>query len=126
MTNTSVPNRRAFTRIHSDKLATLTIAGTVHACQLLDISLKGALLQLTGTWRPEVDQNAELNVQLDGEESPHIHMEGSVTHVEGDHVGLQCLHIPLEDAQTLRRLVELNLGDETLLSRELRALIKGL
>ena len=40
----------------------------------------------------------------------------------GDLVGMVCRHIDVDSISHLRRLVELNLGDEALLERELAAL----
>jgi len=49
--------------------------------------------------------------------------QGVVAHSEAGHIGLTCQHIDLDSAAHLRRLVELNLGDETQLRRKLQALI---
>jgi hypothetical protein len=46
-----------------------------------------------------------------------------VAHIEDDRVGVSCSHIDLDSAAHLRRLVELNLGDEAQLHRELQALM---
>ena len=39
------------------------------------------------------------------------------------HLGLFCHHIDIDSITHLRRLIELNLGDETLLQRELAELL---
>jgi hypothetical protein len=52
-------------------------------------------------------------------------MQGELVHREGHQVGLRCREIDIESIAHLRRLVELNLGDEDLLERELSALISS-
>ena len=49
-------------------------------------------------------------------------MEVVLTRTLQDHLGFVCRHIDLDSISHLRRLVELNLGDESLLERELAAL----
>ncbi|MOA67711.1 Cyclic diguanosine monophosphate-binding protein [compost metagenome] len=44
-------------------------------------------------------------------------------HDNDGHLGFACLHIDLESITYLRRLIELNLGDEDELQRELGSLI---
>jgi hypothetical protein len=49
-------------------------------------------------------------------------MNLSISHVIGNEAGFKCEHIDLDSISTLRRMVELNLGDSTLLERDLIAL----
>ncbi|HTN52457.1 MAG TPA: PilZ domain-containing protein [Anaeromyxobacter sp.] len=116
------PNRRQFTRIQFHRPAILTIADASLSCRVLDVSLKGALLLAPTTSRPQSGQECSLEIQLDPHEAV-IRMEGVVAHVEGPAVGVRCTGIDLDSIAHLRRLVELNLGDEDLLHRELAALI---
>ncbi|MCY1558615.1 hypothetical protein D9M68_955670 [compost metagenome] len=51
-----------------------------------------------------------------------VQMEVELTRAEGDQLGFVCRHIDLDSISHLRRLVELNLGDEELLERDLTAL----
>ena len=50
-------------------------------------------------------------------------MQTAVAHIDANSVGFICEHIDLDSISHLKRLVELNLGDEDLLHRELHALI---
>jgi hypothetical protein len=50
-------------------------------------------------------------------------MQGSIIHSETDQIGFRCDHIDLESISHLKRLVELNLGDEAALERELHELV---
>jgi hypothetical protein len=49
-------------------------------------------------------------------------MEVVLTRAQPQSLGFVCRHIDLDSISHLRRLVELNLGDEQLLERELAAL----
>ena len=124
MTNDPHPrNRRHFTRIQVDNLATLYDAQQQWQGQLLDISLKGALLHAPQLPEAPLQGLCRLTIQLHAQDVC-ITMVGQVVHTEGEHVGFRCDSIDLESITHLKRLVELNLGDEMLLERELGELIR--
>ena len=50
-------------------------------------------------------------------------MRGAVAHRAADTAGIRCDEMDLDSVSELRRLVELNLGDERMLHRELVALV---
>lgn len=122
--------RRKFSRVHFEEGATLLLAGLPFACQVHDLSLKGALLTCpTASLPPElvaIGKQGVLTLALEGSEDATVSMQGELAHVEaqGEHLrlGLKCLTIDLDSITHLRRLVELNLGDEAVLDRELAAL----
>jgi hypothetical protein len=89
---------------------------------VLDISLKGALIELPAERTVTQDATGSLQVILTEMDDP-INMSVRVAHHEGGRVGLLCIAIDLDSVTHLRRLVELNLGDQALLERELSALI---
>ena len=51
-----------------------------------------------------------------------IQMQMRVVHERDNQLGLACQHIDVESISHLRRLLELNLGDASLLDRELERL----
>lgn len=116
--------RRHFQRIAIAKHAEVIVDGNAVPCNLIDISFKGALLAFDGTV-PEIGQTVDLHLDLDEKQEIRIYMHATVEHVEGQLVGVQCHDITLDDMQTLRRLIELNLGDAELLNRELKHLVDG-
>jgi hypothetical protein len=61
-------------------------------------------------------------VFLNGTEAGIV-MAVVLRHVEDQHLGFQVQYIDMDSATHLRRLVELNLGDSTLLERELGNLL---
>ncbi|MCP4041018.1 MAG: PilZ domain-containing protein, partial [Gammaproteobacteria bacterium] len=66
----------------------------------------------------------DLSIQL-GEAQSLIHMQTTASHEDAERIGFRCCHIDLDSMSHLRRLVELNLGEPELLSRELSALINN-
>lgn len=95
---------------------------------MLDISLKGVLLQLPDGHAPQVGMPCLVKLPLgdgQGESSGDIiiAMAGELAHVEGSHAGVLCRSIDIESITHLRRLIEVNLGDAAASERELKALI---
>jgi len=114
-------DHRHFTRVPFPAVVILRADNCQWECAVIDISLKGALLSRPVTWNAIPGHDVDLDVVI--AEGIHIHMQGVVAHVEAGRVGVTCQHIDLDSAAHLRRLVELNLGDEAQLHRELQALI---
>lgn len=113
-------DQRRFTRIPFDAGALLVGDEREWPCELIDLSLKGALIAEPEGWTGVIGEQYRLTLTLD--ENTRIDMDVSVAHQESRHVGLECRDIDLDSITHLRRLVELNLGDASLLERELRAL----
>lgn len=124
MTEAKQPERRRFHRIPNDHVSQVLINQEPVDCRLIDISLKGALLEYDDDSHPlQAGDQLDLILSLDDAGEVQIRMHGKVTHREGSHVGLQCQEIDLDSATALRRLVEVNLGDAQMLERELAAMI---
>ncbi len=122
--NDSTPQRRVFTRIPFAANVELDFLPDKYACSLLDISLKGALVEQTLHWSAGMGAPCSLSIEL-VEDGAAIHMTGEVAHVEGGRLGMRCTEIDLESMTNLRRLVELNLGDEAALNREIHAMVSA-
>ena len=90
--------------------------------KLLDLSLKGLLVQRPTPWLG--DRNQIFSVDIHLSEETEIRMDVQLTHEEHDQLGFVCRYISLESVSSLRRLIELNLGDPQELERELGALIE--
>lgn len=114
--------RRQYSRIAFHAPAQLTLIDQEISVVVLDLSLKGALVRLPAETKLKEGVLASLLVRLD-EQGDHIRMETRASHTEGRYVGLLCLSIDLDSVTHLRRLVELNLGSEELLQREVSALL---
>jgi len=115
-------DRRRFKRIAFDAKTELTQDGKSWAVHLIDLSLKGLLIERPSPWQGDPQKpfivDIHLNVDID------VQMEVRLTHDDHNHLGFVCEHIGLDSVTHLRRLIELNLADHDELERELAALIE--
>jgi hypothetical protein len=118
----TAPDRRQFARVAFAAGAELITTQAHLRCQVLDISLKGVLLQLPAGGAPQAGLPCLVKLPLAGGEVV-IAMAGELAHVEGGHAGVLCRSIDLESITHLRRLIEMNLADPDASERELKALI---
>lgn len=118
MTRKVIKGVRHFSRVPFNARAQLRLHERTIDVQLLDIALKGALVQHIGAPGLAVQEKCRLTLSLPGLDEPIV-MEGVIVHLEGEHVGIECLDIDVGSLTQLRRLVELNTGDGDLMNREL-------
>jgi hypothetical protein len=88
---------------------------------LLDISLKGALVQCNTDEILHLHDHCRLKLPMahDGE---GIVMVGHIAHLAGPLLGMVCSDIDVVSLSRLRRLIELNSADPSLLNREIHHL----
>lgn len=110
-------NRRRFSRISFLAEARLFLPDGEHSVEIIDLSLQGALIHPLVPMYVTVGTNATLKIRLD-DMGTSIRMEVAVVHHMANYYGLACREIDLDSVTHLRRLVELNLGDEKLAERE--------
>ncbi|WP_068829152.1 PilZ domain-containing protein [Pseudomonas sp. BMS12] len=116
----SATERRRFQRIAFDAATELAQGERRWAVSLHDVSLKGLLVKRPRGWNGDPDQPFMATITLDA--NTQLQMEVVLTRTRDELLGFVCRHIDLDSISHLRRLVELNLGDESLLERELAAL----
>lgn len=115
-------NRRRFKRIAFDARTELRQGEYIWPVKLIDLSLKGLLIERPEPWLGDGEQDFQVDIQLS--DDIDIEMDVHLAHEENDQLGFVCRHISLESIQRLRRLIELNLADPQELERELGALIE--
>ena len=113
--------KRRFSRITFHRPAHLSVGKSTTMASVLDISLKGALLEVPEGFAAEPNARCTLVIRLDAGEAL-IQLDGQVAHRDGTRLGVHCSTIDLESIAHLRRLLELNLAEEALLYRELATL----
>jgi hypothetical protein len=113
---------RRFSRITFHRPAVLDLKVARAECEVLDVSLKGALVQVGPQLRLKAGDACVLIIQLDVGDA-QIRMDGEVAHVHAGRAGIKVDEMDLDSMSHLRRLVEVNLGDEDVLHRELAALV---
>jgi hypothetical protein len=115
-------DRRRFKRIAFDARTELSQGPNRWSVQLLDLSLKGLLIQRPEPWRGDASQSFAADIHLGN--NADVRMEVQLAHDDHGQLGFVCVHIDLASIEHLRRLIELNLGDPEELERELGALIE--
>ena len=117
----SPDERRHFTRIPFDADVTLSQDDKHWQAQLIDISLHGVLVSRPDNWPNGGGEECCIELPL-GEDSS-IKVNGKVAHLESDHIGLSFENMELESASHLKQLLLFNLGDQSLVDREIQELI---
>ncbi|HEY4732786.1 MAG TPA: PilZ domain-containing protein [Gammaproteobacteria bacterium] len=113
--------KRHYSRVPFDTEATLIDSSTQWQSNLIDISLKGALLERPQGWEGNIGDQCTLELPL-GNNEIIIRMKVIVARIDHNHIGFHCKNIDFNSIVHLRRLMELNLGDTELVNRELSAL----
>jgi PilZ domain len=114
-------NRRQFTRILFSIKAEIEIEKNMYHVSIHDISLNGALITVIESDQSLKGKQGTLHFLLSDDES-EVNMNITVVHEEANETGLQCNAIDIDSVTHLRRLVELNLGNNEQLNKELSQL----
>lgn len=112
--------RRNYSRVPFQAEVLMQSGDEEWSCNLLDISLRGMLVEPPANL--DVDTNNPCAVALFLGEEASIHARVKITHAGNGLWGLQWKHIDINSLKHLRRLLELNLNDPSLLGRELSEL----
>ncbi len=115
-----INERRRFSRILIDIIVEFEHDNQKWQSAVIDISLKGILIEKPKEWQGADSDQYVLEVQLDPETT--ITMHSQVAHIDKNSIGFKCTMIDISSIAHLRRIVELNLDSTTLLERELHAL----
>jgi hypothetical protein len=113
-------DRRQFSRVLFDAWVELRQGDKHWNAALVDLSLKGLLVEEPADWR--IDTRLPLKAAISLDANASIEMTVRCRHTEPGLIGFECEHIDIDSISNLRRLVELNLGDAELLERQLGAL----
>ena len=119
----SALERRRFQRIQFDADTRLLQGERRWEVELCDVSLRGLLVECPPGW--DADPAQAFIAEIDLSEVYKIRMEVMLARTEDGLLGFVCQHIDLDSISHLRRLIELNLGDEHLMERELAMLGEG-
>lgn len=121
VTQNDSSERRKFSRILFDAHVELAQGEFHWRASLLDISLKGLLLQQELPTDVLTEQPILVKILLS--DNTTIAMSVMVAHQHHQQTGLVCTSIDIDSVSHLRRLIELNLGDATAAERELSELL---
>lgn len=115
--------RRRFTRIPFDAEAELRVGESSWMVTIEDISLKGVLLAHPAGFDAPLGIEMVVEAWLDSD--VQLLLPVTLARIDKDFLGCACGVIDLDSITHLRRLVELNLEDSSLLDRELEHLVAG-
>jgi hypothetical protein len=119
-----ISNLRHYSRIPFDAEVMLHLEGRVLAVHLMDIALKGALVETPAPQALVLHEKCRLVLTLT-QGGDAITMVGHIAHLEGSHIGIESLEIDINSLTLLRRLIELNTGDSERINRELSHMFAG-
>lgn len=118
VTPTSDQERRRFLRIQFDGITELILNEQKHRVELLDLSLKGALIKSEAPLSCQPNDSLQMYIRLTDNDQT-LSFDTSLVRIIDNNYGLRFNTIDLDTLTHLRRIMELNLGDENLLEREL-------
>lgn len=110
-------------RVYFDCLVEFKTSECQYVCELVDISIQGALIAACSGATPTAGTPCQLTISLDETDENKIIMIGTVARKIENRVGIHCESIDVDSMTHLRRLVEYNLGDVELVNRDFEALI---
>ncbi|MCX7554455.1 PilZ domain-containing protein [Marinicella sp. S1101] len=112
--------RRRYTRIPWRKEVTLYSGMEAHNAQILDISLKGVLLENPDNHKANPGDLYRLSIPL--ENSPAIIMNIQVVHANEAVFGAEWTQIDMDSFASLKRTIELNIEEKELLRDDIKKL----
>lgn len=112
--------RRRFHRFPIEGSVKLYSGTTMWSTTLIDMSLRGVLVERPDDWKADLGTRYRLDLRLEG--GVIIGMGVELSRIANGHLGFACQKIDLDSFARLKRLIELNLGNTSLLNRELSTL----
>ena len=112
--------RRRFRRFPIEGSVKLYSGNAMWSTTLVDMSLRGVLVERPDNWTGELGTRYRIDVRLEG--GVMIGMGVELSRVANGNLGFGCLKIDLDSFARLKRLIELNLGNTEILNRELSTL----
>ncbi len=115
--------QRKFSRIPFKSEVYLDVAGESVTGKLLDICLKGALIEESNDrFSARAGETVDMKLEL-ADSDIELKFSCELVHREGTHLGFRFLETDVESMTHLRNLIELNLGDSGQIHEELSSLI---
>jgi len=114
---------RRYHRVPFECFVDFHTASCEYICELIDISINGALIAACTGATPGPDTPCQLTISLDEDKKLQIIMNGRIARKIENRVGIYCESIDEDSMIHLRKLIEYNLGDVELVNRDFEALI---
>jgi c-di-GMP-binding flagellar brake protein YcgR len=120
LNKTEQPERRSYNRISFNAEILMQCGNEEWSCNLLDISLKGMLVEPPENL--EIDISNPCGMALFLSDDISIHARVNIIRTKDGNWGLKWLQIDANSLQHLRRLIELNTNNPAMLMREISEL----
>ncbi len=119
--------RRQYHRVSFNSVATLSGNDQSFDCQIIDLSIHGVLLRPHGVIYAKKDVEYKLNIPLetdgaDDRADVNIQMTLRLIRQKPENLAFECENLDLDSITHLRKIVELNSGDPSVLERDLQTL----
>jgi c-di-GMP-binding flagellar brake protein YcgR len=111
-------DRRLFSRVGFHSSVTVEVQGQAYQAELIDISLKGALIISEGDFSFVKNEPCVFELRLDAD-TVAVKTAALIVYSQTNQLGLEFQNLDLESMVHLRRLIELNLGDPDKIQQEL-------
>lgn len=115
-------DKRRFSRTQFSAQGSLLVDSESIDCKVLNLSLKGALVELGVSGLVTTGKPVALSFRL-AHDDTMITAQGTCVHEEGHRVGIRFTSTDLDSLTHLRRLMELNTADAESIDRELGFLV---
>ena len=109
---------RNFSRVKFQAHTKIEIEGHPYGSELLDISMKGALIKSAVKLPLNLKDDALIKIFLPSS-SVSMNFSARLVHLEGDHYGFKFTSYDANSMTHLRRLLEFNLDDQEQVIKEL-------
>ncbi len=110
--------RRHFSRVDFQSTVTIFVQPVEYQAELVDISLKGALISMKGDRSIDKGEACVFELRLD-KDTIAVKTDACIVYSQDSVLGLRFDNLDLESMTHLRRLIELNTGDSEQVQQEL-------
>ncbi len=114
-------DRRHYQRVNFEMPAKISDGSRTFECEVIDLSIHGVLLKTDESVDSSNETLYELNIPL-SDDSHTIRMSLKLTHQHPKGLGFVCENIDVDSITHLRKVIELNCGDSSILDRDFETL----
>jgi hypothetical protein len=112
-------DRRQFQRISFDAPVSIQQGSEIITTEVIDISLRGILVKNISC---HFNQTQDCNLSIKLSDAVQVNIQSRLVYGGQQGLGFEFHHVDLESMTHLRRILELNSGDESLIERAFSAL----
>jgi len=113
-----ITDNRYYSRISFTADAEVFVDGMRYPAEMLDLSLRGTLLNLQSADAFDIGMSCPLKISLPSSDTT-IRFDAELVHKNGNYVGFRFQSLDVETMTHLRKMLELNTGDHDKLTNEI-------